>query len=129
MQGFSDVTLGWQGDSFTVPANRQLMLIAKIEDALAGDGGEQAIAVLFRKNGAPHSRLAAAYGAALRYAGADVTDEAVYLSIQSDIATQSSKAVAASVQRMLMGLLAIISPPTAAVMRGETAEPDTEKKG
>ncbi|NBT33803.1 MAG: hypothetical protein EBT13_18380 [Rhodobacteraceae bacterium] len=89
------------------------MLIAKIEDALAGPQGEQAVMVLFRPNGAPHSRLAAAYGAALRYAGAQVTDEEVYLSIHDDIAAGSAKAVAAKIQTLVGGLLAIISPPTA----------------
>lgn len=124
MHGFDDVTLAWQGKEFTVPANRQLMLIARIEDALAGDEGDQAISVLFRRNGVPHSRLAAAYGAALRYAGAQVSDEDVYLSIHRDIATQSKDQVAATIQRMLMGLLAIISPPTAKAL----TEPVDEKK-
>lgn len=124
MHGFEDVTLSWKGADYVVPANRQLMLIAKIEDALAGDEGDQAISVLFRRNGAPHSRLAAAYGAALRYAGASVTDEEVYLSIHQDIASQSREAVSVLIHRMLMGLLAIISPPTAKAL----AEPEPAKK-
>ena len=124
MHGFEDVTLTWQGKDYVVPANRQMMLIAKIEDALGGEAGDQAIAVLFRRNGVPHSRMAAAYGAALRYAGASVTDEEVYISIHADIATQSRDAVAALVHRMLMGLVAIISPPTAKAI----AEHDAGKK-
>lgn len=128
MKGFEDVKLSWKGTEYTVPANKQLMLIAKIEDALAGDTGEQAIAVLFRKNGAPHSRLAAAFGAALRYAGASVTDEDVYLSIHADIASQSRTRVAATIQGLMMALLEIISPPTSAALRGETAETEPEKK-
>lgn len=122
MHGFDDVTLSWADKSYTVPANQQLMLIAKIEDALAGDTGEQAIALLMRKNGPPHSRMAAAFGAALRYAGAGVTDEDVYLSIHQDIASGSKMQVATKVNMMILALLSIISPPVAAAIRGEPEE-------
>lgn len=125
MQGFEDVTLSWKGMEFTVPANKQLMLIARIEDALAGEKGEQAISVLFRRGGPPFSRLAVAYGAALRFAGARVTDEEVYLTIQSDIAEKSKAAVAATMQAMLAGLIAIISPPASYALTGKT-KPDPE---
>ena len=127
MQGFDPVTLTWLGKDYTVPAKSQLMLIARIEDALGGPQGEQAVTVLFRPNGAPHTRLAAAYGAALRYAGAQVTDEEVYLSIHEDIAQKSPQAVAMTMQTMLAGLLAIISPPTARVL-SRAGEPDDAKK-
>jgi hypothetical protein len=127
MHGFDPVTLGWNGEDFVVPAQRQLMLIAQIEDALAGPNGEQAVMVLFRPNGAPHTRLAAAYGAALRYAGAKVTDEEIYLSIHEDIASGSQAAVANKVQTMLAGLLAIISPPTARAL-SQPVEVDAGKK-
>lgn len=125
MHGFEDVTLTWQGNALIVPANRLLMLIAKIEDALAGPDGDQAIAVLFRRNGPPHTRLAAAYGAALRYAGHVVTDEEVYLSIHVDIATMTKGQVAASMQERIMALLSIISPPVVAAATGKV---DDEKK-
>lgn len=128
MHGFDDVTLTWQGADYVVPANRQLKLIAKIEDALAGDDKEQAIAVLFRRNGVPHTRLAAAYGAALRYAGANVSDEEVYLSIHDDIAARSKEAVAIAIHRMLMGLVAIVSPPTARALAGPAGENAAGKK-
>jgi len=54
MHGFEDVTLHWHGQAYTIPANRQMMLIAKIEDALSGDTGQQATSILFRKEGPPH---------------------------------------------------------------------------
>ena len=125
MQGFEDVTLTWRGSHLVVPANRLLMLIAKIEDALAGPDGEQAISVLFRKNGPPHTRLAAAYGAALRYAGHVVTDEDVYLSIHQDIATMSKVQVASAMQERILALLSIISPPVSAAATGKAGD---EKK-
>ena len=128
MHGFEDVTLSWGGKDFVVPASRQLMLIAKIEDALGGDTGEQAVAVLFRKNGPPHSRLAMAYGAAMRYAGASVTDDQVYLTIHEDIANKSAAAVQGTIQTMLAGLLAIISPPTSRALSGRSAADDADGK-
>ena len=125
MHGFEDVKLSWQDQTFIVPANKQLSLIARIEDALAGETGEQAMAILFRKHGVPHTRLASAFGAALRYAGAKVTDEEVYLSIHTDIASKSRTEVAAKMQGMLMALLAIISPPSfkATVAQSDEATP------
>jgi hypothetical protein len=119
MQGFEPVTLSWKGESWTVPAERQLRLIAAIEDALAGEDGDQATAVLFRKGGPPHSRMAGAFGAALRHAGAKVTDEEVYLSIHEDIASGSKEEVASKVNMMILGLLSIISPPTARALLGK----------
>jgi hypothetical protein len=126
MHGFEDVTIGWRGEQYVVPANRQMLLIAKIEDALSGDTGQQALTILFRKEGPPYTRLAAAYGAALRHAGAKVTDDEVYLSIMTDLA-QGTKAEAARViQGAIIALLSIISPPAAAAVTGK-AEPAGKK--
>ena len=126
MQGFEDVTLSWQGQSYTVPANRQMMLIAKLEDALSGDSGQQALSVLFRKEGPPHTRLAAAFGAALRHAGASVTDEEVYLSIQRDLIAKSKADKTAAIQSAIYALLSIISPPAVASLKA--APEPAEKK-
>lgn len=116
MHGFEDVKIGWRGEEYTVPANRQMMLIAKIEDALSGDSGQQALSILFRKEGPPYTRLAAAYGAALRHAGAKVSDEDVYLSIMSDLASGSKADATRAIQGAVIALLSIISPPAAAVV-------------
>lgn len=114
---FEDVKLSWRGQVYTVPANRQMMLIAKIEDALSGDSGQQALTVLFRKEGPPYSRLAAAFAAALRHAGASVTDEDVYLSIQRDLIAKSKTEKTASIQSAIFALLSIISPPATASLK------------
>lgn len=124
MQGFDDVTLTWRGQDYTVPANRQMALIAKIEDALSGESGEQAISVLFRRQGPPHTRLAAAFGAALRHAGAKVSDAEIYLSIQTDMISKSRGEQTAAIQACIFALLSIISPPAVAHLKG--AEPATE---
>lgn len=117
MQGFEDVTLSWQGEDYTVPANNVLMLIMRIEDALSGNSGEQAINVLLRNGGPPHSRLSAAFGAALRHAGAQVSDAEIYLSIQRDMASGGSAAMEV-VTSSVIALLGIMSPPLAAQVAG-----------
>jgi len=115
MQGFDDVTFGWKGDEFTVPADKMLMLVCKIEDALAGDSGEQALTVLMRRQGPPHARLARAYGTALRYAGAVVGDDEIYLSLQEDLSKGSADGVAA-IQSAVINLIAVVSPPLGSVL-------------
>lgn len=110
---FEPVTLGWQGDEYTVSPERTLALIASIEDALMGPNGEPPVAMLTRAGGPGYARLSRAYGSALRYAGASVTDEEIYVSIQEDFA-KSDNTVAVKVQRAILGLLAIISPPVSA---------------
>ena len=122
MIGFEDVTLSWKGKDYVVPANKQMGLIRDIEDALEGKNGSVAIDILFRPSGVPHTRLAAAYGAALRYAGARVTDEEVYLSIHDDIANQSKAQVAGTLRAMIVGLLAVISPPMSRKIAGAPSE-------
>ena len=128
MHGFEDVTLTWRGQDYTVPANRQMALIAKIEDALSGDTGQQALTVLFRREGPPYSRLAAAFGAALRHAGARVSDDEVYLSIQTDLVSKSNAEKTAAIQGCILALLSIISPPAVAQISDKSAEDKPEKK-
>ena len=111
MHGFQPVTLTWKGARFTVAPEDQLRLIAEIEDALRDQRtGAPAIAVLTRKGGPSYGRLAPAYGAALRYAGADVTDDEVYLSIAERLG-DGDPTVAIETQSACLGLLAIIAPP------------------
>jgi hypothetical protein len=117
VKGFDDATLGWRGEEYTVPADQQLMLIARVEDALEMGGNERALHVLLRPGGPSHTRLARAFGAALRYAGAQVTDDEVYLSIQSDLADGRTDAAGAA-QAAILSLLAIISPPVAMKLAG-----------
>jgi hypothetical protein len=126
MHGFEDVTLGWQGQTYIVPANNQMALIAKIEDALSGDSGQQALSILFRREGPPYSRLAAAFGAALRHAGARVTDAEIYLSIQSDLVTKSKSDKTVAIQNCIISLLSIISPPAVESINGKATA--VEKK-
>ncbi|MDW4550884.1 hypothetical protein R5H32_16095 [Defluviimonas sp. D31] len=122
MQGFEPVTLSWRGASYTVAAEDQLRLIAEIEDALADRSGRPAVMALCARGGPSHSRLAAAYGAALRHAGATVTDAEIYLSIVDDLG-RAEAATAIKVQNAILGLLAIMAPPIhRRIMAAEEAE-------
>lgn len=123
MTGFKDVKLSWQGVEYSVPADRQMGLIHIIEEALSGDSGRQAIGVLLAKEGPSYGKLASAYSAALQYAGAPVTFEAVYLSIMDDIADGEGD-LTIKLQGCVLGLLSIIAPPLWAKMTGN----DTGKK-
>lgn len=127
MHGFEEVKLGWQGEEFAVPPERQLMLIAKIEDALAGSSGRQAVDILLQPSGPPMARLSQAYGAALRYAGASVSDDEVYLSIMEDFASGKADA-AVKVQSAIVALLAIVAPPIARKMAEAEKKPPAPKR-
>lgn len=74
MPVFEDVTLEWEGKSKTVPADNVMRMLAKVEDQLTLHEMQ-----LFRDRGtAPLIRVSMAYGAALRHAGFQVSDEEVY---------------------------------------------------
>lgn len=111
MRGFEDVTLTWQGQDFTVPANRVFELVRRVEMTIM-DGKHTAAFVLLLNNAVPQSVLAMAYAEALRFAGADVTAEEVYLTIMNGFASNAAQA-AIDVQQSIVGLLCIIAPPMA----------------
>ena len=128
MRGFDDVTLEWRGEEFTVPASDQLMLITKIEDALTyGLPASSAVVVLSREGGPTESRLARAYAAALRHAGAKVSDDEVYLSMMKSMAEPGAE-FAISVQGYIWGLLSIITPPGAEKIEAAMDGADLAKK-
>lgn len=124
MDGFSDVSISWKGTEYTIPANNTLMLIARLESILSNGTGEQAINVLLRKGGPPHAILAMSYGAALRHAGCEVSDDEIYLSVQADLANDSMDA-ALNLNVAIIGLLGIMSPPLASKVAGDTTEKKT----
>lgn len=118
MKGFEPVTLHWRGEAYTVPADRQLRMIAEIEDSISNSKGIPAILLLLERR-VDMARLAMAYGVALRYAGANVTDEEIHLSITADIA-DGSAAAAIKMEMAVLGLLDIIAPPVAKAVTKDT---------
>ena len=127
MQGFEDVTISWKGKAYTIPAAKQLMLVCKIEDALTQGSGGSAVVALTQNGGPSHARLAMAFGAALRHAGADVSDDEVYLSIMSDFADGNAE-VAGVVQGAVLALLAIVAPPVYSAISDDLDGGGTEEK-
>lgn len=117
MKGFDDVRLSWKGEEYVIAADRIFDLVMRIEDIIMGAGATPAF-VLLLQNRVSQSKLAAAYAEALRFAGAKVGPQEVYLSIMADFASNSAEA-ARKVQDAIVGLLCIISPPLAAEIIGD----------
>ena len=108
MSVFRDVTLGFEGKEYTIPSNKIMMLIAKVEDVVSlGD--------LTTGMGPKLSRLAEAYCVCLKYAGADVKIEEVYETLFGDGGRKN-------VEGAITNLMTLMLPPS-------SYQPDTEKTG
>ena len=100
---FQDVTLTWGGKEGRIPSTRVLRTIASVEDAvtvaeLAACVGRQTI---------PVAKISLAYGAMLRAAGFEVTDEEVYTELANN---QHQQSVMTS---SVLTLMALMLPPGA----------------
>ena len=82
MRAFEDITLNWDGTDHTIPANRVLGAIARIEEVITA----HELQTYAQAGTLPMARLAQAFGAVLRYAGAKVTDEDVYVGMFTNTA-------------------------------------------
>lgn len=99
---FDDIRLGWAGQEYVIPAHRVMGAIARVEDVIT-------LAELMRAEGRqtlPLAKVACAFGALLRYAGARVEDEAVYQGMFAGDGTGRDAAVAA-----VTALLTMMVPP------------------
>jgi hypothetical protein len=96
---FQDVVLGWDGANYTIPAERVLGAIAEIEQVIT----LSEIAAYNERGTAPMAKLAQAFGAALRYAGAKVANDEVYAGLLrgGDSQGVAVKSVTALLQMML----------------------------
>ena len=108
---FEAVTLSWKDETFTVPSDQQMVLIAKLEEALRGTSNRQPLGILMQAEGPSYAELARAYGAALRHAGAKVSDSEVYMSIQEDLAELNGEGVTQRLQAATIAIISIMSPP------------------
>lgn len=126
MAGFDDVAVSWRGTEYRVPANKCMGLLAAIEEQLAPGGRGDILGILGQPHKAHLTRIARAYGAALRYAGCmtmqgpegekvpkPITDEEVYLSLSREMQVGGVDAVRA-LQEMAGGLLMLFFPDWAA---------------
>jgi hypothetical protein len=97
-----DVTLVWKGTEYRVEAREVLPLIAKVEDVITL--GELVDASNTGK--VPIAKLSKAFGVALRYAGAKVTDDEMY-------AGMFSGEKLSAVRMSIMALIGMMVPPEA----------------
>lgn len=122
---FDPVTLTWKGADYEVAPDRIMGLIARIEEIVTLSEIHGAA----QKGGMPLAKLAMAYGACLRYAGARVEDAEVYASF---FATGNAEAIPNAVQALLMMMV----PPSrasapaagAAAKKPPAAKPSSKRR-
>jgi hypothetical protein len=99
---FEEITLTWAGADYTIEPNKVMGAIARIEEVITlKELGEYA-----QKGDAPMAKLAMAFAAVLRYAGARVSEEEVY-------AAMFSKEGQTSAMASISTLLTMMIPPNA----------------
>ena len=102
---FNELNLNWKGAEYTVEADNILRLIAKVEDVITLNE----LYSYSQRGAAPLAKLATAFGIVLRYAGAKVTDDEVYLSIVNGgsdaaiVATRTSLAMMLPPEELIEG--------------------------
>lgn len=74
MRGFDDVIFTWNGESYSIPANKVLGAIARVEDIITLHELQR----YSKKESTPLAKLSMAYGVLLRYAGCRVSDVEIY---------------------------------------------------
>lgn len=103
MNRFDDVRLEWNGKEYVIPSDSVMGAICRIEDVIT-----LIELIRFKSRGAnPQGKIAAAYGAVLRYAGANVKDEDVYFGMFKG----SGPEAIATTQRSIEMLLEMMLPP------------------
>jgi hypothetical protein len=110
MKGFDDIVLAWGGEEYTVPADRQLELIMRVEDGLIAGKDRQAFQVLVQRSGPPVALIGKVFADALIYAGAKVTHVEVVREIQSAI-RRGEGGVYAKIADKLSEILGVIEAP------------------
>jgi hypothetical protein len=105
-----DIVLVWKGEEFKVDAREVLPLIARIEEIITL--GELADASTTGK--VPLAKLSKAFGTALNYAGAKVTDEEMYVGMFSEGNMKAARLA-------IMALIGMMIPPEYLQEREENA--------
>lgn len=93
---FDDITLSWGDENYTVPADRVMGLLARIDSHIT-------FSELNNPNGVPVAKLSNAYSAALAYAGANVPPEKIYYEFFNSGSDATTTAIA--------GLMTMMIPP------------------
>jgi len=117
MSVFDDVTLEWGGKQYTIASDHMLGAIARIEEVVTlAELSDKAM-----RGTVPMAKLSQAYGAVLRYAGANVSDDEVYGGMFAD------RNAFETVQLAVNTLMAMMIPP--ASMRADAADQKKTKAG
>lgn len=95
---FEDVRLSWEGRDYVIPADQVLRVIARLEDVVTLGALHRFLA----SGVLPLAKIAAAYGIALRAAGAEVTDEHVYAGMFTGRELQKRAAAALTALQTMM---------------------------
>jgi hypothetical protein len=107
---FQAVTLNWEGRDYVVPADRVFGAIGVVEDVVTFPELVQGLQL-----GRPNmSKLARAYGALLRYAGANVTDEEIFAGMF--VVSELQKNITTAINTLMV----LMTPPSA-MLSGEPA--------
>nr|AKH46254.1 hypothetical protein [uncultured marine virus] len=114
MSIFEDITLGFDGDEYTVKHTQVMKLIAVIEDIVT-------LQELTSGTNPKLSKIAEAYAAALMFAGAKVTCEEVYASLFSEGAAER-------IPQVLTALVMMMLPPDSYRAQGDKTENKATKK-
>lgn len=109
--GMMPITLEWNGAKYTIPADRMMPVIEEVETILERNDTRYAVQVLISGKGPSIAKLAMCFAAMLRHAGASVSDQEVFMAMQSSIAAGDSGALMAAVREYAAVLLSAISPP------------------
>jgi hypothetical protein len=110
MSIFQDVCITWKGADYTIKSDRVMGAIAVIEDHVTIDkvlGGSPSF-----------SKMAGAFAALLRYAGAKASAEEVYASYLSDGSAESAAQIITTLQILMI-------PP--GLIEKEQAKPNAKK--
>lgn len=113
---FEKIRLIWNGKEYSIPPDQVMMCIAKVEDVIT----MKELAEIAEKKSLPLGKISMAFGAVLRHAGADVSDEEVYDGMFKGGAAQRQGLQA------INALLSMMVPPKH--LRG-TEEPEPGKDG
>lgn len=102
MSMFQEYSFEWNGRKHTIPADRIMGAIGAVEEHLTL---HEIHAMMNTRGTVRMERISRAYGALLRYAGVEVTDEDVYASFFAAGATRDT------LVGSLVGLQALMVPP------------------
>lgn len=103
MTPFKDVSIAWDGVTYTIPAKRVLTCVAMVEDVLTLD---ELFKFIGARNTVPFAKLARAFGIMLRYAGAKMTDDEIFAGMLDGMSQEEKQQAAMhGVQTLLMMML------------------------